>query len=308
MYYIIENNSLSKYRKFLVQAFNKVTLEKNIIKIAPLPELKNKIIKDNHFIIKENDIEKRKRKITKIAKKVTKLLSKANSKKIVLSKKLKKEKTFKNYLYSQNFNIINGNFLFPLLAPEALEYIIKKIKIKDENFKIAILANNINEVVWGNINKFVREYKNITIVTRHALRLRKLQKKLYEEEGIVVAVTNNKRKSLSKINIILNFDFPEELLNKYSIYENANIINFSNNVKIYKKRFNGVNINDYEIKCKNESLENIVEFNKELIDKNYVKDVYEAQLYERQNFNKLREKILKDEVNIKYLIGNKTRI
>ena len=68
MYYIIENNSLSKYRKFLVQAFNKVTLEKNIIKIAPLPELKNKIIKDNHFIIKENDIEKRKRKITKIAK------------------------------------------------------------------------------------------------------------------------------------------------------------------------------------------------------------------------------------------------
>ena len=55
-------------------------------------------------------------------------------------------------------------------------------------------------------------------------------------------------------------------------------------------------------------MENIVEFNKELIDKNYVKDVYEAQLYERQNFNKLREKILKDEVNIKYLIGNKTRI
>ena len=84
--------------------------------------------------------------------------------------------------------------------------------------------------LFGNIKNIVKKYKNTTIVTRHIARLKRLQNEMYKQEGIVIAVTNNKRKSLANVNMILNFDFPEELLNKFSIFEEANIINFNNRV------------------------------------------------------------------------------
>ena len=50
-----------------------------------------------------------------------------------------------------------------------------------------------------------------------------------------------------KSQIILNIDFPKELINKYNIQDEAIIVNVKGTVKINKKRFNGLNINDYEI-------------------------------------------------------------
>ena len=50
-----------------------------------------------------------------------------------------------------------------------------------------------------------------------------------------------------KSQIILNIDFPQELINKYNIYDDAVIVNLKGNIKINKKRFNGLNINNYEI-------------------------------------------------------------
>ena len=160
---------------------------------------------------------------------------------------------------------------------------------------------------FGNIKEIVRNYRNTIIVTRHIARLKRLQNDMYKQEGIVVAVTNNKRQSLAKTNVILNFDFPEEILNKFSIYEEANIINFSNKVKIYKKRFNGVNIYDYDIKFNENKLEEFVSYDNTLIDKNFKKDIYEAQLYKDQSFESLRKSIETDKVEIKYLLGNNTK-
>ena len=127
---------------------------------------------------------------------------------------------------------------------------------------------------------------------------------MYEKEGIIITVTNNKRKALTKVNMILNFDFTEEMLNKYSIYEEANIINFNNKVRIYKKRFNGGNIYDYEINMNKDRLEEIVGYKQELIKKNYLKDIYEAQLYKKQSFEFLRKLIKDDKIEINYLLGN----
>lgn len=306
MYYIIENDKLSKYQKLFVQAFNVITLEGNVIKVAPIPKLKIKE-EDGRKLAKRKDIDRIKKRINNSVEKTAKLLSKTNSKKIVLSKNLKKYKEFKNYLYSRNLDIVSGNFLFSLLAPEVLEYLINKKELNRNDFKIAILANDLNEIVLGNIYKIIREYKNTTVVTRHVAKLKKVQSNLYEKEGIVLAVTNNKRKSLNKTSIILNFDFPEELLNKYSIYEKASIINFNNKVKINKKRFNGININDFEIECQKEKIEDMVEYNKELIDNIHIKDIYEAQLYKKQSYKLLREQIKNNQIKIKYLCGNKIK-
>ena len=40
--------------------------------------------------------------------------------------------------------------------------------------------------------------------------------KLEEKENIIITVTNNKKKSLKKSKLIVNFDFEEEELKKYT--------------------------------------------------------------------------------------------
>ena len=69
-------------------------------------------------------------------------------------------------------------------------------------------------------------------------KFKKLEKEIFEKDGIMVTVTNNKKKSLAKSNVILNYDFPTELINKYKIYDEAIILNVKQNVSISSKRFN----------------------------------------------------------------------
>ena len=122
-----------------------------------------------------------------------------------------------------------------------------KKNMKKEEVSISILVNDINDNILENIKEIVKEYKKINIVTNHIEKFKKIEKQILEKEGIMLVISNNRRKSLLKSKIILNIDFPTELINKYQIYEEAIIVNLKGNVKIEKKRFNGININDYEI-------------------------------------------------------------
>ena len=152
-----------------------------------------------------------------------------------------------------------------------------------------------------NIKRIIRQYKKVNIVTNHIEKFKKIEREILDKEGIMINVSNNKRKSLAKSNIILNVDFPTELINKYQINEEAIIVNLRGNVKINKKRFNGLNINDYEIESKNYE-----EFDYEKENLYYKKDIYESQLYLNQPLEYIERKIEKDKVKIVQLIANKT--
>ena len=45
----------------------------------------------------------------------------------------------------------------------------------------------------------------------------------------------------------------------------------------------------------------------ELIKRNYIKDIYEANLYKNQSFETLKKTLQDDKVKIKYLCGNTTK-
>jgi len=118
----------------------------------------------------------------------------------------------------------------------------------------------------------------------------------------MITVSNNKRKSLAKAKIILNIDFPEEMLNKYIINKKAILINIEGKVKINNKTFNGVNINYYNIEINNNLMNKFIENDMiKSFDKNIL---YESMLYSKTKFQNIREKIKKDEIIIKELIGN----
>lgn len=254
-------------------------------------------VQENTIIlpIDENTNEKQ---IEKIATKTNKIIKKySTSKKIVLSKEICKEQKYINYLNTYGLEIQDGKWLFEILLPEITEYIVNKKKIEKTN--ISIMINDLTDLEFENIKILARKYKSINIVTNHIEKFKNLEKQLQENEGIIITITNNKKKSLMKSQIILNIDFPKELINKYNIQDEAIIVNVRGNVKINKKRFNGLNINDYEIDFRDDKKNN-----KALNDKFYLKDLYEARLYKKQRISEIKEKIRVDKVIIKKLILN----
>ena len=235
------------------------------------------------------------KQIEKLAQKTKKIISKySNSKKIVISKNLQEEITYINYLNSYGLDISDGRWLYEILATDIIKYIIEKKKIKKEETTISILINDLTEIELENIKILAENYKNLNIVTNHIEKFKKLEDK-FMENGIMITIVNNKKKSLMKSKIILNIDFPNELINKYMIKEEAIIINVPGKVKINRKRFNGLIVNNYEIDFRDDikSEENLMGY------EFYLRDVYESRLYKKQTFSDIRNDLKKDGVNIK---------
>lgn len=253
-------------------------------------------VKENTIILPINE-KMTENKIEKLAMKTYKKITKiSNSKKIVLSKEMKEEEKYINYLNTYGMEISDGRWLFEILLTDIVKYITEKQKIEKVN--ISILINDLTDIEFNNIKILAQKYNMINIVTNHIEKFRKLENQL-KEEGIIITITNNKKKSLMKSNIIVNVDFPKELLNKYSLNENACIINLKKIVKITQKRFNGLTVNDYEIVFRNDVCDE-----KFFNGKYEIKDLYEAGMYKKSPFIELREKIKKDGVKINKLFLN----
>ena len=274
MIYIEKNDKPN----WLEKTFNIIKIQRNTI-MLPINET-----------TKEKQIEKIAKKTQKISKQIS------SSKKIILSKKMKKEEKYINYLNTYGFEIANGRWLFEVLLTDIVDYAVENQKMEKVN--ISILINDLTDIELENIKILAKKYNTINIVTNHIEKFRNLEKKL-DEQGIIITITNNKKKSLMKSQIIVNVDFPKELINKYRINENAVVINVKKSLKIVQKRFNGLTVNDYEIDFKNDICDE--KFFSESYD---LKDLYEAGMYKKSSFADLRKKIKNDKVCIKKLLLN----
>ena len=257
---------------------------------------KYKIEEDNFVVYADLNKEKNVSKIIKV-------MIKNDIEYVVLSKTLTENKNFINALNANNIKIFNGRWLEKYLTFEILEYIINQKAIKKEETEIAITTNEITDLTIETIKILSKQYKKLIVVTNHIEKLRRVEKELYDNDGILIVVANNIKKSLLKPKIILNLDFNMQVLNKYKINENAIIINVEGDMKIRSKRFSGININNYEIVVGRE--ENIWRENMSVFEH---KDLLEATLYIRDTFNNIRRKIMKNKVSIKELYGENGKI
>ena len=281
MYYIQETDK----PRFLFKLFNIIKVKEDKI-ILP--------IKDEKISIK---------KAEKLVNKTKNILDKTNCNKVVLSKVIKKQEDYKNYLYSGDINIVKAEQLTEILLLDILNYIKNKKSLKPEELSLSIFVNDISMNMLENLKIIVKEYKRINIITNHIQKFKKLEEDFFDEQGIIITVGNNKRKSALKSNVIINVDFPNELINQYNINDEAIIINLRGNIKINKKRFTGININDYEI-----DFDNFEEFDYEkemLFDK---KEIYEADFIKNQPFKYSRNDIAKYKVKVTKLFGTNNEI
>jgi hypothetical protein len=241
-------------------------------------------------LFKSNKI--RNKKIIKIAKRINKKLYDNNIENVVLSNYLEENEILKQKLYCQNINILDGRYLFYLLIPEIIEYILKRQKVKLQNGEVTLLINDFTQNNAKIITYIAQNVKRVNIVTNHSNKFKKVEDYLYNELGVILNITNNKSKSLSNANLIINIDFPEEIINKYEINSNAIIVNIFNEIKIRAKKFNGININYY----------------KACIPKEYQIDgfqnnlVYESSIY-KYSYENARKDIIANKIRIKKLVG-----
>lgn len=241
-------------------------------------------------LFKSNKI--RNKKIIKIAKRINKKLYDNNIENVVLSNYLEGNEILKQKLYCQNINILDGRYLFYLLIPEIIEYILKRQKVKLQNGEVTLLINDFTQNNAKIITYIAQNVKRVNIVTNHSNKFKKIEDYLYNELGVILNITNNKNKSLSNANFIINIDFPEEIINKYEINNNAIIVNIFNEIKIRAKKFNGININYY----------------KACIPKEYQIDgfqnnlIYESSIY-KYSYENARKDIIASKIRIKKLVG-----
>ena len=184
-------------------------------------------------------------------KKIKKVLKKSKAKKVILSKKLKK--------YSKELGIEENNKISKYFIYNILKFIQNITNIEIELQSIYFVTNVYNTENIQTITNLAQNIKSVNVVTNKIKDYNRLEKKLYDS-GNLIAVTNNKRKSLRKANFIINLDLTNEELNSYSINRNSIIINCANE-KISKLAcFNGIVINNIQIEDKDNEFENSFDY------------------------------------------------
>lgn len=227
---------------------------------------------------------------------IKKVLKKINLK-VVLSKKLNDINDLKYELIKSNIKLIQGNKIHSYLNIPIVEYICKIRKKDIFKQEIMVLVKNNSRDIENQISELARTIKRINIITPNFIQFRRLESKLNEVEGIPCQITNNKRKSLLKAEIIINYDFDEQTINMYSINRKAIIISTNTNIEIKSKLFSGIIVQDFQITYENNFTG--IEYNK--FDK---KLLYESTIINKDN-NQISNQIKGDNVKIVNLIGKR---
>lgn len=188
----------------------------------------------------------------KIVTSIIEILKREKSNQVILESKLKEDIELMNLLYSYNINICSDRWLFKQYTNEVVDKILKESnKIKKES-EIYLCVNNLDECIEKSIYNFAKSFRRVNIITNHISEFKRIENNLYEENGILINVTNNRKKSLLKAELILNFDFPKELINQFAIYDKSIIIDLEGDTKIRKKRFCGKIINKLNLDLSHE--------------------------------------------------------
>ena len=299
--YILRQDVFNLYEViFLVVGYIKT--ERLDRKIFSKLEIRN--FDDNYVIAIDKNYK------TKTKKRLVRYIKKLNIDTLVFSKELDGE--FKeeicNMLLNYNVDILNGKRLMNFMKLEIVKYVLDKQNKNMKNEDIYIIFKKNEKMDFENLKEFIENFRMTNIVTNDLNRMKNIQENLLENDGILISVSNNKKKALKRAKYILNINLTKEELSKYYINRNAIIINIKENVKYDILNFDGININYFGIKCPDELIEKFEQIGENF---DFVK-LYESILL-MENVNKINnekiiEKIKKDEITISEILGNNGKI
>lgn len=232
------------------------------------------------------------KKNEKVIQKLSQYFNNNNIKIVVLEKKLMENSNIKNIIYSNNINILDGTRLDKFLVYNLVQKIYQYKKTNIQAGEITLLINENDDINVETIIMLAKEIKRLNIITNDIKKFRKIVDYLYKELGILIKLSNNVKTNLRSSDIIVNIDFPEEIVNKLEIPNNAVVLNMPKNINIKSKKFSGINIKAWEIEVPDKYV--LEGFNTSIM--------YEASLYTKPVM-KVFEQIQNEDIKIKKLIG-----
>ncbi len=239
----------------------------------------------------------------KTLKKLDKILKIEVASNICICEELITNESLDTFLKEKNLRIMNGRWLFYYLICEVINYICESKKEPVETQEISILTNKYDSFTLENIKRIAKKVKIINVITNNIKELKTLEDSLYEDEVILLNVTNNYKKAVLKSNIILNFDFAQKDLNKIKYPQNSIIINLQSTTQINQKNFGGIEANFYSINLpiKYKDIYNkLNNFNSAIL--------YESLIYKKTLYFNIWKEIENDEIKIISLENNNKMI
>ena len=153
-------------------------------------------------------------------------------KNVCVSENLQENADLINFLEDNFLRKMDGKWLWKHMMDQAVDYVAD---MKNEflgNQEISILCNELDEIISEKIKEISVKVKVCNILTNRAKQFQKLEEEIYLTNGIVLNVSNNYKKVLAKSNLVINFDFDKEDLEKCVFAENVYLLNVQKQVKI----------------------------------------------------------------------------
>lgn len=265
-------------------------------------------IADNNYIIAIHDKDKK-----SIQKRLVKKIYKQKIDAIVFSKEL--EGKFKDDICEMlklddniNVKMINGKKLMEYMEFDIMKYILEKQKHSMRQEDIYIIFKRDNSLNLNFLVRFIENFRMTNIVTNDIARLKNVQDNLLDNENILISVSNNKKKALRRAKYVLNVNLTTEELAKYNINRNAVIINIRENVKYSNPGFEGINVNYFDINVPDEFDEKFEQMGNNFDLVKLYESILIAENFGEASTEKVYEKIARDEIQVKNVIGINGRI
>ena len=188
-----------------------------------------------------------------------------------------------------------------LMLVQVMEYIYNIFQKHTQLDDLYVFVNQYNIENLNLIDELVNNFKTVNIITSNLSKFKILERK-YESENVLITVSNNKRKSAYRANLIVNIDFTKNDMNNYKINNNAFIINLSNEETIIEKNFNGIIINNFNVDVNENELSYIKEFYGNINPKLFIESIIKSQTQGIQ-IETLRKCFEQNIIIVKELIG-----
>lgn len=255
---------------------------------------------DNNYVIA---VSNKKKDRKKVKEKLARIIKKLGIDAVVFSKEL--EGDFKNDICEMiNIKVVNGKKLMEFMEYDIVKYVLDKQNADTKKEDIYIVFKRDSNLNLDFLKRFLENFRLVNIVTNDVDKLKNIQDNLLDNEGILISVSNNKRKALKRAKYILNINLTKEELEKYRINREAIIVNIGENVKYDEPCFDGVNINYFKISCPDEYLERFEQVGSQFNLAQMYESILLQDRVDKTKLEAVYKRIKEDNIKIVELIGN----
>lgn len=255
---------------------------------------------DNNYVIA---VSNKKKDRKKVKEKLARIIKKLGIDAVVFSKEL--EGDFKNDICEMiNIKVVNGKKLMEFMEYDIVKYVLDKQNADTKKEDIYIVFKRDSNLNLDFLKRFLENFRLVNIVTNDVDKLKNIQDNLLDNEGILISVSNNKRKALKRAKYILNINLTKEELEKYRINREAIIVNIVENVKYDEPCFDGVNINYFKISCPDEYLERFEQVGSQFNLAQMYESILLQDRVDKTKLEAVYSRIKEDNIKIVELIGN----